>query len=261
MPNTEALKDWRQNKTRQLKKFRISTERMDYYRTIWILALNLQVHTLSIMQTQKTEVLVSFHEPKPAAIRMWHWLSAVTFSASIITVIFGSTLFRMRNNIAMVQEQVAKKGGTITADQARSVAHEYSDKLWMLHKYIGYGLAGLLLWRIIIEIFLSKEKTIKSKVIYALHYPIGADKSHFLFVQYGYMIFYALFIFMALTGLILAFEDQAWLEPLHDPANTVHEILQYGFYIFIIIHLISVIRADLTKYGGIVSRMINGKTQ
>ena len=145
-----------------------------------------------MMEAQNTEVVVSFHESKPASIRLWHWLSALTFSATIITVIFASTLFSTSNNIAMVQEQVAKKGGIITADQAGSVAHEYSDKLWMLHKYIGYGLAALLFWRVIIEIFLSKEETIKSKVIHTLHLPHGADKTHFLLVQYGYMIFYAL---------------------------------------------------------------------
>ncbi len=200
-----------------------------------------------------------FREPKPAFIRLWHWLSVLFILASLSTVIFGSTLFRMRNNISVVQEQVERKGGSITADQARSVAHEYSDKLWMLHKYIGYGIAALLLWRIILEDRVSKEKTIRARIRLVLRYPDGAEKKHFLFVQYGYMVFYGLFILMAITGLILAFEDQSWLKPVHEPAKTLHEIIQYLLYTYMIIHLAGVIRADLYKYGGIVSRMINGK--
>ena len=160
----------------------------------------------------------------------------------------------------MVQEQVAQKGGSVTQDQARKVAHEYSDKLWMLHKYIGYGLAFLLLWRIVIEVRLSKEKTIRARIRAALKYRDGPEEKYYLFVQYGYVIFYILFIFMATTGLILAFEDQKWLDPLHGPAKVLHETIQYGIYGYLILHIGGVLWADLTKYGGIISRMINGRS-
>lgn len=211
------------------------------------------------MNAQTTNTTEFFREPKPAAIRLWHWLTLVFILASLTTVIFGSTLFRTRNNVTMVQEQVESKGGTVTVQQARSVAHEYSDKLWMLHKYIGYGLAFLLLWRIITEATVSKEKTLWAKIRLAMSGTNGPEKKHYLFVQYGYMVFYVLFILMAITGLILAFEDQKWLDPLHEPAKELHEIIQYGLYAYMILHLCGVIRADLYKYNGIVSRMINGK--
>jgi Ni,Fe-hydrogenase I cytochrome b subunit len=64
---------------------------------------------------------------------------------------------------------------------------------------------------------------------------------------------------MAATGLVLAFEDVELLTPVHNAAKQIHRVVQWGIYGFIIIHLTGVIRADLTKYGGIVSRMINGK--
>ncbi len=200
-----------------------------------------------------------FREPKPTAIRLWHWLSFLFLLGSLTTVLFGSTLFRTRNNVTMVQEQVERKGGTVTVDQARNVAHEYSDKLWMLHKYIGYGLATLLLCRIVTEVTLSKEQTIGSRIRSALSHHSGPEKKHYLLVQYGYLIFYGLFILMATTGLILAFEDQKWLDPLHKPAKTLHETIQWGIYAYILFHLAGVIRADINKYGGIVSRMINGR--
>ena len=210
-------------------------------------------------QNAKTEF---FNEPKPASIRLWHWLAFLFFLASITTVIFGSTLFTTKSNIPMVQEQVQQKGGSVTEKQAWAVAHEYSDKLWTLHKFIGYGLSFLLLFRIITEVAISKEKKLAVRVRAALNYPAETiDRKHNLLVQYGYLIFYAMFILMSITGLILAFEDVKWLDPLHQLAKNLHSIVQYGLYAYMLTHIIGVIRADLTKYGGIVSRMINGNSK
>ena len=50
-----------------------------------------------------------FQKAKPASIRLWHWLTFLFFTISIITVIFGSTLFKTNNNIEMVQQQVQEK--------------------------------------------------------------------------------------------------------------------------------------------------------
>ena len=58
-------------------------------------------------------VLHYFQTAKPASIRLWHWLTFLFFTASITTVIFGSTLFKTNNNINMVQ-QVQEKGGIVT---------------------------------------------------------------------------------------------------------------------------------------------------
>ena len=160
----------------------------------------------------------------------------------------------------MVQEQVKEKGGSVTKDQAWKVAHEYSDKLWILHTWFGYGLCILLTWRILIEWRMSKEKKLKTRIASALGYPRSdSERKHYLFVQYSYSVFYLLFILMALTGLVMAFEDVEWLKSLHKTANSIHSFVQYGIYTFIILHIAGVLRADLGKYNGVVSRMIHGK--
>ncbi len=201
-----------------------------------------------------------FQTAKPASIRLWHWLTFLFFTISITTVIFGSTLFKTANNMSLVQQQVQEKEGIVTKDQARSVAHEYSDKLWILHKYIGFGLSFLMLSRIIIEVRLSEEKKLSTKIRSALGYPAGIpEKKHLLFVQFSYAVFYILFITMATTGLVLAFEDIEWLKPVNNLAKETHSVVQWGLYTFFLIHIAGVIRADLTKHNGIVSRMINGK--
>jgi Ni,Fe-hydrogenase I cytochrome b subunit len=64
---------------------------------------------------------------------------------------------------------------------------------------------------------------------------------------------------MAITGLILAFDDIRQLEDIRPLARELHNLLQYVIYAFIGIHLINVIRADLGHHKGIVSGMIHGK--
>ena len=202
-----------------------------------------------------------FVAAKPLSVRLWHWLAVILMLGTITTVLLNYTLFKTRNNIAMVQEQVKSEGGSITEKQARSVAHEYSDKLWMVHKCIGFGLSFLLLCRIVAEITMSKEKKLRTRIQQAINIPIKSTESkHYLWVQYGYVVFYLMLMMMALTGLVLAFEDWQWLDVVHRPAKQIHGFLQYGFYAYAVLHIAGTIRADLTNYGGIVSRMINGKS-
>ncbi len=213
------------------------------------------------MLTPSTNKEVTFFRTaKPASIRIWHWLTFLFITFSMMTVILASTIFTTDDNISLVQNQVHEKGGVVTRDQARNVAHEYSDKLWTLHKYIGFGLSFLIFSRIVIEARLSKEKKLLTKIRSALGYPAGTpEKKHFLSVQFSYAVFYILFITMATTGLVLAFEDIEWLKPVNNLAKETHSIVQWGLYTFFVIHIAGVIRADLTKHNGIVSRMINGK--
>ncbi len=202
-----------------------------------------------------------FLAPKPLSVRIWHWLTVILMMGTITTVLLNSTLFKTRNNIAMVQAQVKSEGGSITEKQAKSVAHEYNDKLWMVHKYIGFGLSFLLLCRIVAEVTMSKEKKLRTRIQQAINIPVKSRESkHYLWVQYGYVVFYLMLMMMALTGLVLAFEDWQWLDAVHKPAKQIHGFLQYGFYTYAVLHIAGTIRADVTTYGGIISRMINGKS-
>ena len=91
-------------------------------------------------------------------IRIWHWLTFIFITASMITVLFASTILNPWKNVEMVQGQLKEKGLEATRDQAFAVSHEYEDKVWDIHKLIGFGLAFLLLARIIIEITEAKEE-------------------------------------------------------------------------------------------------------
>ena len=223
------------------------------------------IHTLPLASQPSP---VSFHEPHSLAIRIWHWTFFIVLTASLTTVLFGSTLLRTRDNIAGVQQELQEKGVTVTKDQARSVAHAYSDKLWMLHKYIGFVLVGLLLVRVIIEIAHPGEEKLRTKIKKAAGFkPSGLRPGddaakrfaqHYGRVKWTYMIFYVLIGTMALTGLGLAFEDVPLFRSWHHWISIVHQTVQYFIYAFILIHLMGVIRADLGRHKGLVSGMIHG---
>jgi len=197
------------------------------------------------------------------AIRIWHWLTFLGFTASLVTVLLGSTLFKTRQNVSAVMEEVAQKGGTLTKDQAWSVAHAYSDKLWDTHRIIGFVLCFLLFTRILIEFSQRKEDKLKNRIHAALKFKPAdesaiQERNHYVLVKRGYLIFYLLFLCMALTGLVLAFEDVEFLKPIHKTAGNLHSFFQWGIYAYILLHLIGVVRADLRKSKGIVSGMIHG---
>src|SRR5580698_2641034 len=99
------------------------------------------------MDISQNDLTITFHERRSLAIRVWHWVTFATITASLVLVLLASTMFRTRDNIDLVVQQLERKGAVVTRDQARAVAHEYSDKLWMAHKMVGYGLCFLLLCR------------------------------------------------------------------------------------------------------------------
>jgi len=206
----------------------------------------------------------SFNENHSLAIRIWHWVTSLTIIFTIVLVLMGTFMFKTRDNIPMVQEQLEHKGVTVTKDQARSVTHEYSDKIWMLHKYVGYGLSFLLLCRIILEATQPGEEKFKTKIKNALGFQAKtesekADRKLYLFVKRGYLLFYLTFLVMVLTGLVLAFEDVKFLDPIHRLSKEVHEYTQYLIYTYILVHLIGVVREEIGKYPGIISSMVHGK--
>jgi len=213
-----------------------------------------------------TEPALVFNEPHSPAIRIWHWTFFLALTASLMTVLFGSTLFRTRNNISLVQQQLQEKGVTVTPDQARAVAHEYSDKLWDLHTLIGYILCVLLLSRILIEITQPSEEKLSLKIKKALGLRSGIpgdrkEHRHYVRVKTGYLLFYLFVLMMALTGLGLAFEDQPFLKANHKLIKQIHVLTQWAIYAYVLLHLIGVVAADLGRHKGLISGMIHGKKQ
>jgi Ni/Fe-hydrogenase 1 B-type cytochrome subunit len=198
-----------------------------------------------------------------ASLRLWHWLNAIVITGSLLTVLLNSTLLDTRNNAAFIKDQLHGAGAAVTDDQARSVAHELSDKVWAIHTYFGYVLAGLVLFRILLEFFqLADQKLIrKIKIAYREYYITKRNRElarHEFWVKTLYAVFYLFIFTMAATGLCLAFEDDVpALKAIH-AIKEVHQFTMYLILSFIVLHLAGVFLAERKDSKGITSDMING---
>jgi len=209
----------------------------------------------------------SFLEKHSGFIRIWHWITFIVLTSSLICVLLASTILKPRENIALVQNQLKQKGITVTEDQAFAVAHEYGDKMWDLHKYLGYALSFLILSRIVIEFGQSQEEKLRMKIKNALFIYKRKDQyhknaMHYLIVKYSYLLFYLLLLCMAATGLLLAFGyDIGITKETQHQIKEIHGFGQYLIYTFIFFHLSGVIIAETGISKGIVSGMINGRKE
>jgi len=205
-----------------------------------------------------------FIQKHSTLIRIWHWVTFLVLTASMITVLINATMLNPRDNIGLVQNQLKEKGLTASEEQAFAVSHEYEDKMWNVHKWLGFGLAFLLATRVLIELAQPAEEKIRARIknaagLYKLNDGNKAEYRHYLNVKKVYTLFYLILLLMALTGLGLAFgRELGFTRPIHNTVKTIHSILQYCMYAFVLLHLIGVVFAENTKNKGIVSGMING---
>ena len=211
-----------------------------------------------------TDNTLDLRQRHSAAIRIWHWSFFIVLTASLITVGLASTVFRTRNNIALVQTQLKAKGVLVDGDQARAVAHEFNDKLWGLHTWLGYVLCFFVLARVVIEWSQPSGERLSRRLKAAIAFKPSTpqdrgEQQHYLLVKRSYLLFYGAIAVMALTGLVLAFEDVALFKQWRVPVKQLHGFVQYFIYGYVLLHLAGVIRADLGQFPGLVSSMINGR--
>lgn len=216
------------------------------------------------MSSSSTASPSLFQEKQALLLRLWHILFFLLVLSTIVVVIFAEQVFDTRANAPSVMEEALDRGVELNEKQARGIAHYFSEKLWVIHTFIGYGISFLLIFRIIIEFLVSREHRFGKRLMQALRLSPATDidkknRRHYLLVRFTYIIFYILILTMACTGLGLAFEDMEFFDKIHRPLKEVHEIGQYGIYAYVILHLTGVLIADFSRdKRGIISRMIGG---
>jgi Ni/Fe-hydrogenase 1 B-type cytochrome subunit len=189
-------------------------------------------------------------------VRLVHWLDALVVLGLLGTVLLRKTFLSYRANGALIQEELAERNVPITLDAAKAIARVIRAPMWDWHYYLGFALAALLLYRLILffgqgerEIlatsFLGRDSTTKLKK--------RASRS----VHVLYYLFVAV---MVATGLALYFKEPLGLvESATRAMKEVHETLTWFFVAFVSLHLAGVVIAECTDEPGIVSAMIHGK--
>src|SRR3954470_9491011 len=100
---------------------------------------------MAVIEPVKLDIVrpgkVKKHSP---SLRLWHWLNTIIISGSLITVLMNATVTDDHTSSAIIKTELQKSGAAVNDEQVRSAAHALSDSVWDIHKYLGYGLAGLL---------------------------------------------------------------------------------------------------------------------
>lgn len=206
----------------------------------------------------------SFKAPRPALLRIWHWLNALAMTGTLGTVLLRKTFLSWRTNAQVIENEVRELGGTISADQAANIAKTIRAPMWEWHYIFGFALIGLLAFRIVIALLdRSQLPVLKAwKAFQHFRRLPGAHKAagaHHLMVQLGYVVFYVMLLLMSISGTVMYFA-----EPLGVAKETVdnikgnHELLMWFFVVFVPAHLLGVVVAELRGDRGLVSDMIHG---
>lgn len=93
--------------------------------------------------------------------RIWHWVHAVVVLGLLGTVFLRKTFLSWRTNSELLVQKLSEINVEVTADQAKVLAKAIRAPMWEWHIILGYALAALVLWRIILFSLKVGNKTIK----------------------------------------------------------------------------------------------------
>jgi cytochrome b561 len=169
------------------------------------------------------------------------------------TVFLRKTFLSWRANSEILIQKLSEINIDVTTAQAKVLAKAIRAPMWEWHIILGYALAVLVLWRILLFFTQSGRYSFQN---------FKQDSLHKKMVKVGYIVIYAVIAFMALSGLVIHFYEALGLtkDTAHD-IKEVHELLYNALLIFVPLHIAGVFVADATEEKGIVSDMINGGTR
>lgn len=182
--------------------------------------------------------------------RLWHWIHAAVVLGLLGTVFLRKTFLSWRSNAEILKEKLSGIDIEISADQASILAKAIRAPMWEWHIILGYALSVLLLWRILL-FFTTSGK---------LNYQKNQNETlHTKMVKLSYIALYTVLLFMAVTGLTMHFYEPLELtkDTLHD-IKELHELVYNAILIFVPLHLIGIIVAEIRDEKGMISDMIHG---
>ena len=195
-------------------------------------------------------------------MRLWHWMNTIVITCSLLTVLINSTILDREIALGLYKEN--NKKTELSDAQIKNIVHELEEKVWEFHIYIGYALAALLAFRIVLEFFeLADKKFIRNLKGAYLHYKNTTEKrmnsTKKLVIKLVYLIFYLLLIMIVITGFLLVFKSELHIaKDISHDIKEFHSFCMYMILGFTVAHIAGVILAERKDDKGIVSDMING---
>lgn len=183
--------------------------------------------------------------------RIWHWLNAAVIFGLLGTVFLRKTFLSYKANAEILMAKLSDMGTDITIEDAKILAKSIRSGMWEWHIILGYALAVLVVYRIVLFFLDKSEKDSFSSL--SLH-----KKG----VKISYYILYTAVLFMTISGFTIHFYEYLGLaKEVAKEIKEIHEAVFNIIMVFVPLHVAGVIIADVKDEHGLVSTMINGKTK
>ncbi|MCW8895710.1 MAG: cytochrome b/b6 domain-containing protein [Sulfurimonas sp.] len=181
--------------------------------------------------------------------RIWHWLNAIVILGLLATFFLRKTFLSWRTNSEILMTKLSEVGIEITAEQAKMLAKAVRAGMWEWHIIFGYALAFLVLYRIYLFFADTSEKV-----------NFDSLDMHHKAVKISYYLFYAILLFMTVSGLGIHFYQELGMsKDFAGSIKDIHENVAYVVAVFVPLHIAGTFVADATDEKGLVSTMIHGK--
>jgi len=201
-----------------------------------------------------------------APLRVWHWGNALLVTGQLLTILFLMVIVKPKALVPEFQQALGKSGGTLSPDQGRAIAHVISERIWDWHIAIGLALAAFWAFWLVQQLTAPAERRFAARLAATIRYyrlappAEHADARHTLLAKLTYVAFYLFISVMVITGLALTWaDDVAWLHSIEHTVKEVHNVTMYLIIAFVVVHVVGVVWAELTKDNGLISRMVSGE--
>ncbi len=184
------------------------------------------------------------------SFRVWHWIHATVVLGLLGTVFLRKTFLSWRTNSDLLTQKLSEINLDVTVEQAKMLAKTIRNPMWEWHIILGYALAVLVLWRILLFFTESGRQNYQN---------LKEETLHKKMVKLGYIGIYTILLFMAISGLVIHFYEAVGLtKDIAHNIKELHELAYNAILIFVPMHIIGVFIAENKDEKGILSDMING---
>ena len=182
--------------------------------------------------------------------RIWHWIHAIVVLGLLGTVFLRKTFLNWRTNSELLTQKLSEINLEVTEAQAKVLAKAIRAPMWEWHIILGYALAVLVVWRILLFFTQSGKQNYQN---------LGSETFHKKMVKVGYIGIYIILFFMTVSGLVIHFYEALGLtkDGAHD-IKEIHELIFNAILIFVPLHIIGVFVAENQDEKWILSDMVNG---
>ena len=182
--------------------------------------------------------------------RVWHWVHATVILGLLGTVFLRKTFLSWRANSELLTQKLSEIDLSVTEAQAKVLAKAIRAPMWEWHIILGYALAALVVWRIILFFTDSGKQNYQN---------LSSETLHKKMVKLGYIGIYTIILFMSISGLVIHFYEALGLtkDMAHD-IKEIHELVFNAILIFVPMHIVGVFIAENQDEKGILSDMVNG---